>query len=114
MCVGEFSPASHSARPEGRMETRPVLTLDWLSSQIFRDRLDWVKIDVEGAEVAVIKGGLDTIARCKPKLLIENHEGYRPGVRVEIDRLLLPLGYKETKNWQGDGINDNWSLWSAK
>lgn len=36
-------------------------------------KLDWVKIDVEGAEEHVIIGGLKTIAKYKPNLIIECH-----------------------------------------
>lgn len=37
------------------------------------DRIDFIKLDVEGAELEVLKGGLATIRRYRPKLLIENH-----------------------------------------
>ena len=37
------------------------------------DRLDWFKLDVEGAEERAIKGALQTIAKHKPRLIIEAH-----------------------------------------
>ncbi|HWG06866.1 MAG TPA: FkbM family methyltransferase [Beijerinckiaceae bacterium] len=46
-----------------------------------------IKIDVEGAEYDVICGGLATIERCKPALLVES------GERSEIVSLLRDRGY---------------------
>src|SRR5712664_681484 len=37
-------------------------TLDELAAEYELTRLDWVKIDVEGAELGVLTGGLETIA----------------------------------------------------
>lgn len=42
------------------------------------ERLDFMKIDVEGYETLVIKGSMDTIKRCKPVIVMEvwkNHYG---------------------------------------
>ena len=35
--------------------------------------VDFVKVDAEGAEVRVMDGALDTIARCNPLFFIECH-----------------------------------------
>ena len=35
--------------------------------------LDWIKIDVEGMEEKVLRGGQETIKRCRPKVLCECH-----------------------------------------
>jgi FkbM family methyltransferase len=37
------------------------------------DRLDWIKIDVEGGEYEVLLGGLECLTKYKPKMIIENH-----------------------------------------
>lgn len=34
-------------------------------------RIDFIKIDVEGAELSVLKGGVKTISRCKPVIIFE-------------------------------------------
>lgn len=47
-----------------------VVTIDSLKME----RVDLIKIDVEGMEVAVIRGAAETISRCEPVLYIENHE----------------------------------------
>jgi FkbM family methyltransferase len=46
-----------------------VDTMDHLCADL--DRLDFVKIDVEGAELHVLEGGRDTVARLRPTLLVE-------------------------------------------
>ena len=49
-------------------ETVKFVTLDSLNLQP-----DFLKIDVEGYEMNVLKGALDTLRRCRPKLIIETH-----------------------------------------
>lgn len=49
----------------------------------------FMKLDVEGTEYGVLKGGLATLQRCRPILLIEGiHE------KREIQDLVEPLGYR--------------------
>jgi FkbM family methyltransferase len=48
-------------------------TLDELAARLGLARLDWVKIDVEGAEFGVLQGGEGTLRRFRPNLLIEDH-----------------------------------------
>jgi FkbM family methyltransferase len=48
------------------------ITIDTLDSIIPPDvQIDLVKIDVEGAELGVLKGGVNTLRRCKPYILFE-------------------------------------------
>jgi hypothetical protein len=35
------------------------------------DRVDWIKIDVEGHEMDVLEGAMQTIRMQKPKIIIE-------------------------------------------
>jgi len=51
---------------------RPV-AIRTLDSYDF-DRVDLLKIDTEGYEEKVIRGGLRMIRRCKPKLVVETHD----------------------------------------
>ncbi len=53
-----------------------VRTIDEICHDL--QRLDVMKIDVEGAECEVVEGAMDTIRRLKPKLIIEVH-GHFPG-----------------------------------
>ncbi|HEV2927277.1 MAG TPA: FkbM family methyltransferase, partial [Propionibacteriaceae bacterium] len=64
-----------------------VRTLD---SFDFRD-VALLKIDVEGMEQAVIRGGLDTIARSRPVIYAE---AWDDSYRDATGALLEPLGYR--------------------
>jgi FkbM family methyltransferase len=71
---------------QGR-EAVEIVTLDSLNLR----RLDFVKIDVEGMEEAVIRGGLETIRRLRPKLYVEND---RADASESLIRLIRGLGYR--------------------
>lgn len=60
---------------------------------VVRDKVDFMKIDVEGHEIAVIDGGLGIIGRDLPTLLIEAEERHRPGAVASLRQRLEPLGY---------------------
>lgn len=51
----------------GRDGPYRVTTIDELGLA----RLDFLKLDVEGAQLAVIAGAMQTIARCRPKIWVE-------------------------------------------
>ena len=66
-----------------------VTTLDRLSaSDRFPDRLDWIKVDVEGAEEHVLKGAKFTIAKFHPKLLVECHTFLDPEMVNKVKDIL--------------------------
>jgi FkbM family methyltransferase len=68
-----------------------ILTLDSLGLE----RLDFVKIDVEGMEEAVIRGGETTIRRLKPKLYVENDGGEEKIEKsASLIRAIRDLGYR--------------------
>ncbi|MDB5459876.1 MAG: hypothetical protein JWO72_1617 [Caulobacteraceae bacterium] len=54
----------------------------------------FIKIDVEGHELAVLKGALPLIASCRPAILVEAEERHRPGAVASIADLLQSLGYE--------------------
>jgi FkbM family methyltransferase len=51
---------------------------------------DFVKIDVEGSEIKVLRGMTATIERCKPVFMIE----FDPRQAASIADILCPLGYR--------------------
>jgi FkbM family methyltransferase len=73
----------------GRQGEEPVqvMTLDDLRL----DRLDLIKIDVEGMEEAVLRGGTETIRRLRPTLYVEND---RVGSSAALIRFVRDLGYR--------------------
>lgn len=77
-------------------------TLDWMfvRSDIVEPmaRLDFIKIDVEGFELAVLKGGVDLIKKFKPRMMIEVHTKAVPDRPVQVQEITdfldsLDLGY---------------------
>ncbi|MBV8334164.1 MAG: FkbM family methyltransferase [Alphaproteobacteria bacterium] len=68
-------------------------TLDSLVGEQGLDRIDLIKIDVEGHERKVLDGAAATIERCRPTLVIETgHEA--EGDRVVLCDRLCGLGYR--------------------
>lgn len=68
----------------------PVKRIDTIVSEQKLDRLDLIKIDVEGAELSVLNGGLKSFKKFKPRIIIET-DREKIG---KIKDLLKPLGYE--------------------
>jgi len=78
-------------------ETVPLRRIDELAETLGLDRVQLMKVDVEGAEVAVLRGARDLLARDRPALLLEVVEAALQGQgssRAELARLLEGLGYR--------------------
>lgn len=72
---GNFGGIELGDRTEG--DPVPCMPLDALALQ----RLDFLKIDVEGMELAVLDGARETIARCRPVMSVEaDREQQVPGL----------------------------------
>src|ERR1035437_8331082 len=56
---------------------------------------DFLQIDVEGAELAVLRGAEATLRKARPKILIEIH-GWDCPETVEVSKFLTRLGYQRT------------------
>ena len=86
-------------------------TIDSFLSEL--NRLDWIKIDVEGGEYDILLGGLIALKKFKPKLILENHLGVDQigdwmranKIYEKMLELLLTLGYTITEEpHQGRGF----------
>ena len=62
--------------------------LKTLDSLEIPEQIDLIKIDVEGAEVEVLKGALKIIEKNKPILVIESFTR-----KAELEDVIFPLGY---------------------
>ena len=71
-----------------------LITIDSLNL----DKLDFMKIDVEGYEPLVIKGGINTIKKCKPVIIMEVWKNHFGEVDInytkELFKELLDIGYE--------------------
>jgi FkbM family methyltransferase len=77
-----------------------VETLDsWAGRELSTSqRVDWMKLDVEGAEVEVLKGAANTILKYKPNIQVENHIFKRASIADEVRQFLNELDYQEVGN----------------
>jgi len=66
------------------------------------DKLDFIKLDVEGYESLVISGGINTIQKCKPIISLESWSSHNGTVDIEytknIFKVLIDIGYTITNN----------------
>lgn len=83
----------------------PIMTIDGLKLS----RLDFIKIDVEGYELSVLKGAKKYIKKYRPVMLIElNDDTFkRSGIRRgEIFKFLDKFGYRYENIYKDQGINE--------
>jgi len=65
------------------------------------DRLDWMKLDVEGGEYDILLGGMKTLEKFKPNLIIEDHSSVdqigtwmnQNNILCKMIELVCNLGY---------------------
>jgi FkbM family methyltransferase len=84
---GEPKNAAIVATPREGSIAVPSVTIDRLTRDL--DRLDLVKIDAEGAEMAILAGMKETIARFRPRILLEFNAARYPvpdAFLAEIER----------------------------
>lgn len=85
-------------------EGLPVRTLDSFGF----DAVDFVKIDVEGTELAVCQGGAGTLLRCRPVVIVEqkkSSEDYFGIPQFAARDFLCSLGAKVLER-----VKDDWIL----
>ena len=78
-----------------------VMTLDSLKLE----DVDFMKIDVEGMELRVLRGAIETLKRCKPVLVIEDKAKLRPRHNLDAPwEFLKSLGYEHEESVGCDRI----------
>lgn len=73
-----------------------VINLDSLSSIVPKDDNVLLKIDVEGAEVDVLRGGTEFIKKHSPKIVIETHS---PELEKEVNSILTAHAYSKVHSF---------------
>jgi FkbM family methyltransferase len=98
----ELLPPEGQPRDESVIEVEPLD--DWFRRTF--DQADpesysikgryWMKLDVEGAECEVIRGGANLIKALRPIILVENHLFKRNTIADEVREILVgEFGYRE-------------------
>jgi FkbM family methyltransferase len=78
-------------------ETVLVTTLDVLVRTLALRRVDFIKVDIEGYEAALIAGALETIRQFRPALLLEHDAGFTARAGFDLAALwtqLVALDYR--------------------
>jgi hypothetical protein len=75
--IGAANPdKQHAARSkQGKVEV-PVTTVDHLVEELHLPRVDFIKMDIEGAEREALRGATQTLARYFPELMLDSY--HRP------------------------------------
>jgi len=81
-------PVWHQVSDAGE-QLMPSVSIDELITREQIPRLDWIKLDIEGAEIDALKGATATLRRFSPRLFVEIHK-----TRQEIAELLREAGYQ--------------------
>jgi FkbM family methyltransferase len=94
----------------GALGRLPVAALDSPSWVHAYDRLDVLKLDVEGAELLALRGARRTIQEFCPRILIEEHEFKSPGIGDRCWAFLdsLGLGYQRESVPHGGVVHSHY------
>ena len=89
----------------------PIQRLDDLVEKAGLTRIDIIKVDVEGAETQVLTGGMESIKKYHPVLVLETVDAMLKNMGsslAELEALLQSLGYERTRE-SADHANAIWS-----
>lgn len=81
-------PVWHKVDEQEGSEVIEATRVDDLVTQWNLERVDWIKMDIEGGEVEALKGAVATLCQFRPALFIEVH-----GTLGHLKGLLTGLGY---------------------
>lgn len=84
------SSTASATYPDHRAIEVPMATLD----SSYEGEVGFIKIDVEGHEQAVLDGAVQTIRRCRPRLLVEIDERLSPGGLARAKAYFQELDYR--------------------
>lgn len=103
-------PVWHQVGQASTGDFREAMSIDDLVQTIGLAHLDWVKLDIEGAETEAIEGARETLKTLRPTLFIEVHQ-----TRERLVGMLREIGYSVERE-QYDELPDRhgWILAKAK
>jgi len=71
---------------EGQQIQVPTTTIDLLVSQLGLSKVDYIKMDIEGAEREALRGALETLRRFRPVLMLDSY--HRPDDMTVLPRVI--------------------------
>jgi len=80
-----------------------------LDDFFFMERVGVIKVDVEGHELAVLRGAMNLLRRDRPRLILECHDEYDKSADA-MRKTLLPLGYDCRKAYRPTGRQFSYHL----
>ena len=91
-------------REQSRVNTISVFPLDDLVTELDLDQVDFIKMDIEGAEPRALRGAAATLKKFRPRLAVCTYHGDQDPVLVpEIIQAAEP-----SYEVQGRGIETQW------
>ncbi|MDR0994337.1 MAG: FkbM family methyltransferase [Verrucomicrobiota bacterium] len=114
-CRGQMRPGAREEEPD----TVEMLPLDSIWNDIAWERLDMVKVDVEGAEMGVLQGMQKVLERFRPNLLLEIHplqlKAFDSSAEAVVDWLRKNFGYAFTPidSDSAEFKEENLTLWGS-
>ncbi len=88
----------------------PIVTVDSIAAAEKLPRVDFMKVDVEGMELAVFEGARQTLERFKPMLYFETLPRFKdaggPGNFRKIGSLLGGIGYRLYRPGAGSALTE--------
>ena len=85
--------------------------IDDVVQELGIQRVDVLKVDVEGAELYVLRGAKDTLQRFHPKVVMEVIPRHLAGMNTTVEQLfsfIKEMGY--TRGQQLDETNWEWTV----
>jgi len=83
-----------SGRIASNVSSIPVMSIEDVVNEYGLERLDFVKLDIEGAEVPVLEASVDVLRRLRPRVIIEAHIVDGQLTTAPLCEILASIGYK--------------------
>jgi FkbM family methyltransferase len=93
--------AGHGESARGALVSVRTISIDGWRTETGFPHPALMKIDVEGAEIAALRGAHGVIRASRPSLLVEVHPTVGPAFADYFERTLRPLGYRATSLTNG-------------